>query len=427
MLASNRTEALWTPGDLFEGRHLLLYCQILLALEIFASLFLAAGTYGLIVPVTKPLTTDFVSFYAAGTLTDAGTPQLAYDQVHHHAAEEQAREAGIDYNYFYYPPIFLLVCALLAHLPYIVAFFAFEIATLVLYLLVARCILNESGWLTLLRVVVFPVVFWNFAFGQNAFLTAALFGAGTLCIDRRPLVAGILFGALCYKPQFALLIPVALAAGGHWRALAGACSSAIALSLLSLVALGWETWRDFITAASAASSAVYAFGRIPFTGYINLFGAVRQLGGGQTIAYAAQAAASLSALALVVLVWHRKLRLPVRAATLCSAALVAAPLALFYDLMLGAVAALWLLRREERNRLSDGEKIALSGLFLLSLSPRSLAESSHLPVGPFIALALFGLVAIYSLRQMTMSCTSSRAARASRTVLNRHVAKRGEV
>jgi len=398
MLISDRSVSLWAPGGLFDSQRLLQCCKVLLPVEILAAVFFVAGTYGLIVPLTKPLTTDFVSFYAAGTLTDAGTPQLVYDQAQHHAAEERATAAGIEYNYFYYPPVFLLMCALLGRLPYLVAFFAFEVATLALYLLVARSILNEAGWRALLPVVAFPIVFWNFGIGQNAFLTAALFGVGTLSIDRRPLLAGMLFGALGYKPQFGLLIPVALAAGGHWRAFAGAFASAIALCLLSLVMFGWETWRDFIIAA-AGSSAVYASGRITFDGFINLFGAVRHLGGAQNLAYAVQAAASLSAAALVALVWQRNLPLPVRAATLASAALVAAPLALFYDLMLGAVAALWLLRGDGRHLLSDWEKIALTGLFVLSLSPRSLGEFSHLPIGSFIALALTGLVAVHVLRQ----------------------------
>jgi alpha-1,2-mannosyltransferase len=401
MLVSNGAVSLWAPGNLFDCRRLLLYCKILLALEIATFVFFVAGTHGLIVPLTRPVSTDFVSFYAAGTLTDAGTPQLVYDQAQHHAAEEQATEAGIGYNYFYYPPVFLLVCALLGHLPYLVAFVAFEITTLVLYLFVARSILDKDGWLRLLPVVAFPIVFWNFAFGQNAFLTASLFGGATLFIDRRPLLAGMLFGALCYKPQFGLLVPLALAAGGHWRAFAAAFAMAAALCLLSLVVFGWETWRAFIMAA-AASPAVYSSGSITFDGYINMFGAIRHIGGAENIAYAMQAVAILSAAALVAFVWHRKLPLPARAAALASSALVAAPLALFYDLMLAAIATLWLLRGDGQNRLSDWEKIALIGLFVLSLSPRRLAEFSHLPIGSFIALALTGLVAVYALRQSRM-------------------------
>jgi hypothetical protein len=67
-------------------------------------------------------------------------------------------------------------------------------------------------------------------------------GAGTLWIDRRPILAGFCFGALCYKPHFALLVPVALLAGQHWRALAASLGSAAALCGLSLVVFGWQTW-----------------------------------------------------------------------------------------------------------------------------------------------------------------------------------------
>jgi alpha-1,2-mannosyltransferase len=45
----------------------------------------------------------------------------------------------------------------------------------------------------------FPAVFWTLGLGQNAFLTATLFGGFTLLLDRRPIAAGILLGLLCYK------------------------------------------------------------------------------------------------------------------------------------------------------------------------------------------------------------------------------------
>jgi hypothetical protein len=385
--------------ELLDRRRVIVYCRILLGVEALVSIFLVAGSYGLIVPLKKPNTTDFVSFYAAGTLADAGTPALVYNQAQHHAAEERATEAGVEYNFFNYPPIFLLLCALLGRLPYLIAFLTFEITTLVLYLLLARKILGEDGWTALLPIIAFPAVFWNFGFGQNAFLTAILFGAGTLCIDRRPLIAGVLFGALCYKPQFGLLVPIALVAGGHWRAFAAAFISALALCLLSLLLFGSETWRAFFLAAEASTTA-YASGHIPFSGYINPFGAVRLLGGSPTIAFAVQAGAIAAAAALVAVVWRCDLALPIKAATLAAATLVAAPLAMFYDLTSAAVAALWLLRGTGKDCLRDWEKIALAALFLLSLSPRTLAETLGLPIGPFIALAFAAIVAAQASRSI---------------------------
>ena len=104
---------------------------MLLALELAGFAFFVAGTHGWITPLRRPVSTDFVSFYAAGRLADAGTPALVYDQAAHYAAEQAATEPGIAYNYFYYPPVFLLLCAVLARLPYLAAFVAFQAGTLV--------------------------------------------------------------------------------------------------------------------------------------------------------------------------------------------------------------------------------------------------------------------------------------------------------
>jgi hypothetical protein len=391
---SSSTRAL---GGLCNPVRIRLYCSILLAVEIGVFLFMAAGTHGLIVPLPKPTSTDFVSFYAAGSLADAGTPELAYDKAEHYAAEQRATQAGIVYNFFYYPPTFLLLCAAIAHLPYIVAFLIFEMATLCFYLLVARHILDDRISAILVPLLAFPPVLWTFGLGQNAFLTAGLFGSATLLVDRRPAVAGALFGALCYKPHFALLVPVALAAGGRWRALVAAFASAAGLCLLSFTIFGWEVWRDFLTAA-VASPAVYQSGRISFSGFINPFGAVLLLGGNSGMAYGVQAVTILAAALLVAYVWHQDLPLPIRAAALASATLAALPVALFYDLMVAAVAAAWLLRADGRYRLVEWEKVVLAGLFLLTLDPRGLSETLHLPIGPLVTLGFAAFVVTHVVR-----------------------------
>jgi alpha-1,2-mannosyltransferase len=385
------------PGGRLNQRRVYTYCGVLLAIEIVLFVFLAAGTYGLIVTLDKPTTTDFVSFYAAGNLADSGHAQLAYNRDVHYAAEQQATKSGIDYNFFYYPPVFLLICAALARLPYLVAFLVFESVTFALYLLVARRILGETSWAGLVPIVAFPPVFWTIGLGQNAFLTAALFGAATLLVDSAPIAAGLLFGALCYKPHFALLVPVALIAGRHWQAFTGAFVSATVLCLLSLTLFGWQTWHAFLTAA-AESHVVYESGQVAFGGFITPFGAVLLLGGKPALAYSVQAIATAAAAVLVAIVWRSHLPLPLRAATLASATLVAVPLAIVYDLILAAIAGIWLLRSGGRYRLLEWERWTLAVLFVLTLNPRAIAEQLHLPVGPFAALAFAVLVATKALR-----------------------------
>jgi Glycosyltransferase family 87 len=385
-------------GDLLTPRRIQRGCAALLALEIAIFLILIAGTHGWIVPLEHATTTDFASFYAAGKLAIAGTPQLAYDQAAHYAMEQAVTAPGIEYQFFNYPPVYLILCAALAPLPYLVAFVLFIAVTLVLYLAVARRILDDRSTTTLMVLLSFPMAFWTMGLGQNAFLTAALFGVATLLIDRRPVAAGLLFGLLCYKPHFGLLVPVALAAGGYWRSFVAAAVSAGCLMLAALLLFGWETWHGFFVTAGA-SHTIYASGRILFTGFTNPFGAVRLLGGPVPLAYAVQGVAALLATALVFIVWRWRLSLPIRAAVLAAATLVAAPVAIFYDLMLGTVAACWLVR-DQSQPISPAEKTFFVGIVLLLLDVRDLGEAWRVPVAAIAATGLLAIAASRALREL---------------------------
>ena len=380
-----------------DQQRLYAYATILLLFEIAISVYFVAASYNAFHNQTAPVTTDFVSFYAAGALADAGTPNLAYHQADHFLAEQQAREPGIAYNYFFYPPIFLMLCALLARLPYVPAFLVFEGGTLALYLLAATRILGRPSREILIPLLAFPIVFWNFGWGQNGFLTAALFGAGTLLIDRKPMIAGLLLGAVCYKPHFGILIPVALAAGRHWRAFAAAAISVVCLTLLSLLVFGTETWLDFITAA-LASRATFEAGIIKLWAFVTPFGAVLLMGGTPGMAYALQIAATCGAIVFVGWVWWRGLSLEVRAAALASATLIAVPLAIFYDLMLATIAAAWLCRPTQS--IPDWQRVLFAAGYIVLLASVQIAEATRLPIGLLVVLALVATVVHRALSEL---------------------------
>ena len=69
-------------------------------------------------------------------------------------------------------------------------------------------------------------------------VTMALLGGALLLIERRPWLAGVLIGLLAYKPQFGVLIPVALVAGARWPTIAAAGATVVALVAISFAALG---------------------------------------------------------------------------------------------------------------------------------------------------------------------------------------------
>ncbi|HEY1503336.1 MAG TPA: glycosyltransferase family 87 protein [Stellaceae bacterium] len=392
-LALNRPHWLndLNASDLLDRRRVLILSGALLIFELAVFLFMVAGTHGWIIPLERPTSTDFVSFYAAGGLADSGTPALAYDQAAHYVAEQQATETGIEYNFFYYPPVFLLICALFARLPYMTAYIAFQAVSLLLCLLVVRNTVRAKDWATLLPLLAFPSVFWTMGLGQNAFFTAALFGGALLLIDRRPALAGVLFGLLCYKPHFGLLIPVALVAGGRWRAFAGAAVAVAAMIALSAALFGWQTWQDFF-ALAGGSHSTYESGRIDLAGFVTLFGGLRLMGAPSTIAYAVQGFGTIAAIALVAVVWRANLSLATRSAALTAATLIAVPVALVYDFLLAGIAIAWLIRAGHESGFLPWEKTTLAVVFIVPLLSRNFGTATHVPLAQLALIALLALI-----------------------------------
>ncbi len=356
------------------------WCAILAVLEAAFLILIACWQHGAFGPAA-PTSSDFVSFYAAGKLALAGTPALAYDQAAHYMAEQAARGSGAPYQFFFYPPVFLPICAGLAILPYYAAFVLFQAATLVPFLLVARTLLREPGWAWAVPVLAFPAVFWTIGLGQNAFLTAALFGGFTLLLDRKPATAGMLLGLMCYKPHFGVLAPVALIAGRHWRAFAAATATLAALVGLSIVLFGVETWWAYL-AANLNAKTVFASGRIDYAGIVTVFGAERLMGFAIGPAYALQAVASLAMVMLVAVIWRRDDRPAVRRATLPAATLLTVPVALLYDQVLLLLAILWLVKEARDTGFLPWERLALTSIYALSLLTWVLGTAWHLPLGP---------------------------------------------
>lgn len=378
-----REAAFLTPGRVIG------WSGVLLVFEALALIFLVAWTHGAFAP-QPPTTTGFSSFYAAGRLALGPAPYLAYDAAAHYAAQQAATQPGVEHFVFYYPPVFLLLCAPLARLPYMAAFLVFEAATLALYLPVATRILDLPGRARWLPVLAFPAVIWTVGLGQNALLTASILGGGLMLLERRPAAAGAVLGLLCYKPHFGLLLPVALIAGRHWRAVAGATASVLALVVLSLLVFGLRCWHDYLL-AFAGSGGVYASGQISFAAMVTPFGAALLWGASPAVATAVQGAALLLAAFVVAWVWRRPAPLAARAAVLLAATLVAVPLALFYDMMPLGLGLFWLAALGRREGFRPWERLLLGVVYLAPLMARYVALGPHVPLGLIASLVLLGL------------------------------------
>jgi alpha-1,2-mannosyltransferase len=333
----------------------------------------------------KPIGTDFVGFYSASRLALGGRPDLAYDVGAHWAAEKALFGPALDYTAFFYPPPALLICLPLALAPYFWSLAAWLTATGYAYYRVLRLYLPSLDPLAFLA---FPAVFVNIAHGQNGFLSAALIGGGLFSMDTRPALAGLLFGAMAFKPHLGLALPFALLFARRWTALAVAAAAAAAFSALSLAAFGWAAWDGFFADASFARSALenHLVGDEKMQ---SVFAAVRLMHGSLPLAWGAQIATALSAVAALLWLERRAFRTPAEAPAVVCAGLLMSPFLLDYDLTLLAIPLAWLLGQGRRSGFLPYEKALMAFAYLLPLVSRAAAGDLGLPLAPLtIAAAL---------------------------------------
>jgi alpha-1,2-mannosyltransferase len=367
----------------------------------------AAGFLYLVVTATggvdlqgRPIGTDFSNVYAAGTYVLEGDFQAPFDSVQQFARERSIFGEATQFYGWHYPPYFLFVAAALAWMPYGLALFVWQAITLGLYLLAIRAILKafapeggaSSDSLWLLLALAFPAVLINVGHGHNGFLTAALLGGGLVSLDRRPLIAGILFGLMAYKPQFGLMIPIALAAGGYWRSFAAAAATAVLLTLVTTLVFGVQVWHAFFVGAEFTRTVVLEQGDTGWHKIQSIFSWARMWGAPVPLAYAIQGAATLVIAMASAWLWHGKTPYPLKAAGLCLAAILATPYTLDYDMMVLAPAIAFLAADGMTRGFGPWQKTALAALWLVPLVARTVPQVTLIPLGVPAMLAMFVLI-----------------------------------
>ena len=377
--------------DVRPARWVMVWSGLLLAAEIAVLAWVGLRQTGQL-GTPWPISVDFLSFYAAGQLVLAGTPSLVYDQTVHMAVEHAISANGGPYVFFLYPPVFLLPCAVLALLPYPVAYAVFIGATACLFLVMLRGVIGGRSLAWIVPALAFPAAAWTVFMGQNAFLNAALLGYGLSLRDRRPVLAGVSLGALCYKPHVAMLVPVWLAATGRWRVMLVGALTAATLGVVSVLILGPATWQGYI-AAAAQSDAVYTTGRINLVAFPTVLAALLLLGVPLSWAYAAQAAVIVGMVALVWVVFRLPARPAAALALLVAATLLAMPVLSFNDQILAVIAVAYLKRDAADQPWSRLEIGLLAGACPAAIVAPVVAALTHFPLGLTIDLVILGLCA----------------------------------
>ncbi|MGE0746070.1 MAG: glycosyltransferase family 87 protein [Rhodospirillales bacterium] len=372
-------------ADLAGGRLFRLAWAAAVVLYVVAAAGWIARSRALVAQGLEPVGHDFLAFWSASHVALNQLPADAYSAGPIVAAHHLAYPAMSGYFPWIYPPTFLLAVLPLALLPHLVAYALFVAATFAGYLAVLRRIAPTAAAAFLVAAA--PATFANATHGQNGFLTASLLGAAALLLDRRPALAGVAIGLLAYKPHWAMLLPVALAASGRWRAFAAAAATAAAFVLASGAVLGLDTFAGFWRTLPLMRQ-VTEDGLIPWSYMPTAFSAVRLGGGGIAAAYAVQAASAVAAVAVVAWLWRQPAPVGLQVAGTIAATVLATPYLFDYDLVAVGVALALVAREAWRTGFLPGERPALLLVWLVPLVGTLLAEATAVQAGP-LAMALF--------------------------------------
>ena len=309
----------------------------------------AIGRDGVIGPHYNAPGTDWAIFYTAARGWLEGNLAHVYDQVwlrdRLNAAFAHWLEAPMAYPAFHYPPPFLLLFLPFGAMPFVASYLSAQAASAAgLGASLRAAFGRERFWFLALALLLSPASSNNVLSGQDMFFVCMLYVIGFALLDKRPLWAGVALGFLCLKPQYGLLVPVALIAARQWRVFAVAAATALLLSLLSAAVFGIAFWQDWI--------ALFVHPRqdVAYTGLDwgrmwdeSAYTCAALLGASKGLADAVQTAATLSAAALVYITYGSQADPTRKLCILLAAAVVASPHVSPYDMiLLAAAAALYL-------------------------------------------------------------------------------------
>lgn len=303
----------------------------------FAILFVILAVWSAVANLISPSGVDFLSFWAAGRLVLNGHPGLAYNIAAHGTVEDTIAHIG-GLMPFPYPPPFLAIVTPFAVMPFGIAFILWVAVTATFFALATK------------RAAPLSFTFGNtpaaidFMIGQNGFLICGIFVFGLSLISTMPLVAGAILGLMIFKPQLALLLPVAMLAGREWRVIAGAIASVSLVLALGLILFGLKSYQGFWDILPFYVDLLRHH-KLPWNELASPFALARFVGIAQTPALIIHTVIAVVATVLTARAWWMKLdeRVPI----LATATMLIPPYFFTYDALLIVVPMGWFYRHKQ--------------------------------------------------------------------------------
>jgi len=287
---------------------------------------------------------DFINTWAGPQLAFDGHLPLLFDFPGYRAAISALFGEPLTPHAWSYPLFCLLLFWPIAQLPY---FAALALWTFGLFALFAAMTLSQveraARPIALILLILAPATLINAVGGQNGFLSACLLVGGILLLDRRPVLAGILFGLLTYKPHLGLMVPFVLLALGAWRTIVAATATAALLVGVSVASSGLDAWRAYFEVTGPLQVRVLAnlsdFGTYMVTSV--MVSVARTFGVSLQAGFAVQVMVAVPVIALAVWAIRQTADPAKRAFVLVAATLLATPYAMVYDFAALTAVMVW--------------------------------------------------------------------------------------
>ncbi len=322
-----------------------------------------------------------------------------------------------------YPPTMLPVAMAIGALPFGLAYAAMVTGSLLLLLVcVWRCWPAGSRRdLAIVLLLLSPGTGWCIGAGQVSFAVAGIMLAGLTLLRCREFNAGLVLSLLTLKPQFAILVPIALLAGRQRNAFIGFTLGSATLVAFSLALLGpapWLSWIRFITAADPRFADWARTGRY-FGQSVDAY--VLVLGFSPRLADIGQIVASLTAACLVGWTFATVQDGRRRAIVFMAAAALGAPHFSNYDSLLPSLAAALVLTTPAESGNRPRTVLAVLVWSSALLNPPAVVQALGIPAltllsagTPLLLLLLAGATAIPAVWWMKSAATSGNCRSESR-------------
>jgi len=337
----------------------------------------------------------------------SGGPAAWFDVRTYAAALRDMLGPTYPETYWSYPPHIVLFVWPLGLMPYLFAYITWCVVGIALYLVACSSAIPRER---LLFLAVAPGVAVCVFFGQNGFYTAALLIGGLLSLDRRPVLAGVLFGILTVKPQLGLLLPIVLLLERRWVTIASTVMTIAFLFVVTAMLFGLDVWLDYWHKIVPQQMWLTEnAGGLMFSLVSSLFFGARLIHLPLGVAWAIQYVGTAFVFAAVVWTYWKRRDPQLSLALFVTATFLFTPYILNYDMvMFGFVVAL--LRDRAGNTMRD--HWLLLAVWSLPVT-MMFAGAIWIPLAPVVLI----MFACWLLRRLAQSDRSEAGALPEQTVL----------